>query len=196
VPRAGLSTPAVIAAAADLADEAGHDQLTMALLAQRLGVQTPSLYKHVQSLDDVRRRVAALAMTELGDAVRDAVAGRSGRDALAGLATAFRQFVTQHPGRYATTVGSRFAGPDDPLLAASGRLLNAIAAVLRGYDVRPEEMTHALRTLRSLLHGFTTLQVADAFQWAGDPDDTFAWMIDLVDRALRDPDRPASSRST
>jgi AcrR family transcriptional regulator len=175
----------VVAAAAGLADEVGLPNLTMGLLAERLGVRTPSLYKHVDGLDDVRNRIAVLAMTQLGDEVRGAIGGRSGRDALAAFATAFRAFVTRHPGRYAATIGARFTGPDDPLLAASTHLLDALAAVLHGYGVRAADTTHALRALRSLFHGFATLQAADGFQWTGDPDDTFAWMIDFVDRGLR-----------
>jgi AcrR family transcriptional regulator len=170
--------------AAGLADEVGYDNLTMVLLAARLGVRAPSLYKHVDGMTDLQHQVAVLAMTQLGDAVRDAVAGRSGRDALAAFATAFRRFVAGHPGRYSATIGAGFTGPDDPLLAASARVLDAIAAVLRGYGVPAEDVDHALRTLRSMFHGFATLQSADAFHWTGDPDDSFEWMIGFIDRGL------------
>jgi hypothetical protein len=36
-----------------------------------------------------------------------------------------------------------------------------------------------------MFHGFATLQAANAFQWSGDPDDTFEWMIEFVDGGLR-----------
>jgi AcrR family transcriptional regulator len=55
----------------------------MGLLAERLGVRTPSLYKHVASQADLAHRIAVLAMTELGDTLRDATQGRAGSDALA-----------------------------------------------------------------------------------------------------------------
>src|SRR5580704_6490748 len=100
MPRAGLSRPDVIAAAAELADEAGFQELTMGLLAQRLGIRTPSLYKHVTDLADLRHRIATQAMSELGEAVRDALQGRSGREALTALLTAFQAYVVAHPGRY------------------------------------------------------------------------------------------------
>jgi AcrR family transcriptional regulator len=176
----------VITAAAGLADEVGYQQLTMGLLAERLGIRTPSLYKHVNGLADLRHRIATLAMTELGDRLSDAIGGRSGRDALAAFATAFRDYVIRHPGRYTATIGAQVAGPDDPLLAASARVLATIAAVLRGYGVPTEQTDHALRTLRSMFHGFATLQAAHGFQWAADTDDSFQWLIDFVDRGLRD----------
>lgn len=58
MPRAGLSSLDVVAAAAELADEAGYTELAMGLVAQRLGIRTPSLYKHVDDLADLRHRVA------------------------------------------------------------------------------------------------------------------------------------------
>ncbi len=84
------------------------------------------------------------------------------------------------------------AGPDDPLATAGRRLLDAFTAVLRGYDVPEPDVDHALRALRSLCHGFATLQAADGFQWSADVDDSFEWLIAFADRGLRSyaPDGP------
>jgi AcrR family transcriptional regulator len=185
VPRAGLTTEDVVAAAAALADEVGYQELTMGLLGQRLGVRTPSLYKHVDDAADLQHRVATKATTELAETIRDAMQGRSGLDALTALVTATRSYVTAHPGRYAATIGAEFTGPDDPLLAASTRVIDSIAAVLRGYGISDSDMNHAIRTLRCTIHGFAVLQAADGFQWSGNPDDTFAWMTSFIDRSLR-----------
>ena len=193
MPRAGLSRGDVVAAAAELIDEIGYHELTMGLLAQRLGVRAPSLYKHVDGLADLQHRVATLATTELGDAVRDAMQGRAGRDALTALLTATRAYVTAHPGRYTATIGAEFTGPADPLLAASARVIDSIAAVLRGYGVGEAEMVHAIRTIRCTLHGFAALQASNGFQWSGDPDETFDWMIGFIDHGLRAIRTPAGS---
>lgn len=185
MPRGRLSTQDVVAAAAALADEAGYTELTMGHVAGRLGVRTPSLYKHVADVADLRHRVATLAMTELGEAIRDALQGRSGLDALTALLTATRAYVTAHPGRYAATIGAELTGQADPLLAASTRVIDSLAAVLRGYGINDAEMDHAIRTLRCTIHGFAVLQAARGFQWSADPDETFGWMIGFIDRGLR-----------
>jgi len=185
VPRVGLTSDDVVASAAGLADELGFQGVTMGLLADRLGVRTPSLYKHVVGLADVQHRLATLALTELGEVIRDAVQGKAGYDALAAMMTAIRGYVAAHPGRYTATVGAEFTGPGDPLLAASTRVIGSISAVLRGYGIGESEMNHAIRTIRSTMHGFAMLEASRGFQWDADPDESFEWMIRFIDRGLR-----------
>ena len=185
MPRAGLTGEDVVASAAGLADEIGFGAVTMGLLADRLGVRPPSLYKHVGGLADLQHRIATLAMTEFGEVIGDAVQGQAGFDALAAMLTAAREYVTAHPGRYTATTGAAFTGPDDPLLAAATRVINSIAAVLRGYGIRDDEMDHAIRAIRCTLHGFAMLEASSGFQWDADPEQSFDWMIRFIDRGLR-----------
>jgi AcrR family transcriptional regulator len=98
MPRAGLTAADVVQAAADIADERGYRQLTIGLVAARLGIRAPSVYKHVSGLAELQHQLATQAMSELGDAVAAAVAGRAYRDALAGLARACRDYVAANPG--------------------------------------------------------------------------------------------------
>lgn len=185
MPRVGLSTTEVVTAGAALADEIGFQAVTMQVLAERLGVKPPALYKHVGSLADLQHRIAVHGMTELGEAVRDALQGRSGLAALTALFTATRGYVETHPGQYTSTIGAEFDGPDDPLLIAGGRVLNSIAAVLRGYGIPESESDHAIRAMRCTIHGFAVLQAVNGFQWPNDPEESFAWMIRFVDAGLR-----------
>ncbi|RKS79945.1 AcrR family transcriptional regulator [Motilibacter peucedani] len=185
MPRAGLDPAAVVAAGAELADEIGFAALTMGALAEKVGVRTPSLYKHVASQDDLNRRIAALAMDEAAVAVGAAIQGRAGHDALRAAARALRDFVRTHPGRYAATLSLELTGPDDPLAVAAARSLEPFTAVLRGYDIAPSDTTHALRALRSIFHGFATIEAGGGFQWSTDTDESFEWLVDLVDRGLQ-----------
>ena len=184
MPRAGLDPGVVTEAAATLADEVGLAHLNMSLVAERLGVRGPSLYKHVEGLADLTHRIAVLAATELGEELRDAMQGRAGGDALAAAARTIRAYVRQHPGRYAATVGVRPTGPDDPLTVALERTLASFAAVLHGYRLEPADEIHALRMLRSVLHGFATLEASDGFRMDADVEASFTWMVGFVDRGL------------
>ena len=185
MPRARLTPASVTEAAAALVDEIGFDQLSMGLVAERLGIKTPSLYKHVAGQADLAHRIAVLAMTEFGDVIRDATQGRAGADALVAGAQAMRSYVREHPGRYAAGNAARPAGPDDPLIAAVDRVLASWAAMLRGYELDPDQEVHAMRMLRSSLHGFATLEAAGGFQIDANIDDSFAWMVTFIDHDFR-----------
>ncbi len=185
MPRAGLDPALVVAGAAGLADEIGLANVTMGLLGERLGVRAPSLYKHVDGQADLTRRIAVLALTEMGDALRDALKERDGRDALSAAARTIRAFTIEHPGRYAATLRIVADGPDDPLVAAGARVLEALSSVLAGYRINPADTTHALRMLRSMFHGFAVLEAAGGFQMNTDIEDSFEWLVDFVDQGMR-----------
>ncbi len=185
MPRAGLGPAAVTEAAAALADEIGFQHLSMGLLAERLGVRTPSLYKHVASQADLAHRIAVLAMHELADEIRDAIQGRAGSEALVAGAQAMRTYVLQHPGRYAAGNAAVIHGPDDPLTEASERVIASWAAMLHGYRLDAAQELHALRMLRSCLHGFAVLEAIGSFQIDTDTDDSFTWLLGFLDQGLR-----------
>ncbi len=184
MPRAGLNTSEVVSSAAELADETGIGSVSLAAVAGRLGVKAPALYKHVDGIDDLRRRIATLAMTELGDALRDALQGKSGGDAIGALFTVVQSYIAKYPGRYDATTGAEFQGQDDPLLVAATRVIGSIRAVLSGYGIGPGELDHAIRMLRCTTHGYAMLQAANGFQWSNDPDESVAWMIRFFDAGL------------
>ncbi|MDQ7807535.1 WHG domain-containing protein [Amycolatopsis sp. A133] len=195
MPRAGLDAASVTAAGAALVDEVGFSGLSMGLLAERLGVKTPSLYKHVANQADLTHRIAVLAMNEFADAIRDAIQGRSGREALVAGAHAMRRYVLDHPGRYAAGNVAGVHGPDDPLVPAVQRVLASWAAMLHGYRLNPDQEIHALRMLRSTLHGFATLEAGGGFRIDTEVDDSFTWMLGFIDHGLKaDRHDPLSAR--
>jgi AcrR family transcriptional regulator len=185
MPRAGLNTSEVVAAAAQLADQTGIGSVSLAAVAGRLGVKAPALYKHVKGIDDLRRGIATLAMTELGEVLRDALQGKSGADAIGAFFMVVQSYMAKHPGRYEATTGAEFRGQDDPLLIAATRVIGSIRAVLSGYGIRPAELDHAIRLLRCTIHGYAMLQAANGFQWSNDPDESVAWMIRFFDAGLK-----------
>ncbi|MEU9530774.1 MULTISPECIES: TetR-like C-terminal domain-containing protein [Streptomyces] len=161
--RAGLTTDRVVVAAADLADAAGFDKVTISALARGFGVKDASLYSHVKNLGDLRTRVALLAAEEFIDRIEAAVAGRAGKDALVAFADAYRTFALEHPGRYAAT---RYRV--DPAIVAESpayhRTLRTTSAMLRAYGLTEPDLTDAVRLLRSTFHGFTALEGDGGFE--------------------------------
>ena len=143
------------------------------------------LYKHVDSLADLAHRIAILAWTEFGDAIRDAT--RAGQAGTPSPRARKRCGPTSRstPARYAAANAAQPAGPDDPLIAATARVMAPGAAMLRGYQLDPSQEIHALRMLRSTIHGFTTLEVTGGFQIDADIDDSFTWTVNFIDHGLQ-----------
>jgi AcrR family transcriptional regulator len=192
VPRAGLSPAAVVDAAAALADAEGLEGLTLASIAASVGVRTPSLYNHVASLEDVRRRLALRGVSELGAAMRDAAVGRARDDALVAMAHAYRAYANRHPGRYAAT--QRAPAEDDPeLVAASDAAVEVLLAILRGYGLEGEDAIHAARGVRSALHGFVALETGGGFGLPVALDTSFERMVAALARGLSGSDRAGPS---
>jgi AcrR family transcriptional regulator len=184
MPRAGLSPQRVVAEAAAVADAVGLEQLTLAEVAQRLGVALPSLYKHVNGLADLRRELALLGMGELAATLGRAAMGRSGRDALAAVAEAYRAFATDRAGLYSATM--RAPSPDDVELAAvSQEALDVALAVMRSYDIEGADAVHAIRIFRSAMHGFVAQEASGAFGMIESVDESYRLLIDLLDLAFR-----------
>jgi AcrR family transcriptional regulator len=183
MPRAGLSTERVVTEAALVVDEGGFEQFTLAALAQRLGVALPSLYKHVGGVDDLRRELAVAGMRELGTRLGRAAMGRTGHDALAAVAHAYRQFATDRPGLYAAT--TRAPSPDDEEHTAVAQdALNVALAVMRSYGIEGHDAVHAIRIYRSALHGFVTQEAGGAFGMPESVDESFRRMIDVLHLGL------------
>ena len=185
MPRAGLSRDAVVRIALELVDgggATGFAELTLAKVAAAAGVATPSLYKHVGSLAELRREVAVTAIRELTVACATATVGRSGPDALRALAWSWRDYAHQHPGRYsALQVGP---DPDDPAAAehrdTAAEVVRLAAAVLRGFDLPDDRMVDAVRTVRSAIHGFVGLELDGGFRLPEDLDRSFDVLVDML----------------
>lgn len=184
--RAGLTTDRVVHAAAELADTEGLEAVTVSSLARTFGVRPASLYSHVESTAGIRVGVALLALGEMADAAAEALAGRSGGDALRAFAGAYRDYARRHPGRYAAT---RLPLDDGTAAASAGpRNAELIRAVLRGYGLTTHDETHAVRLIGSVLHGFTTLELAGGFSHSpvGSPavEDSWNRALDGLDALL------------
>ncbi len=164
-----------------LADEVGADRLTLAALAARLGVALPSLYKHVGGLEDLRRRIAVAATDELARVLGEAVAGRSGAEAVAALADAYRRYAREHPGGYALT---QVAPADEAHRAAAERAAQTVFAALRGYGLEGEDAIDATRALRAALHGWVLLEQGGGFALSRDPESSFRRMVQALDGVL------------
>ncbi|BEL03987.1 TetR-like C-terminal domain-containing protein [Actinoplanes sichuanensis] len=182
--RAHLSTAAVIAAAAELADRDGFDTLSLSALARGFGVQTASLYSHIRDRPALLELIHQLALAELADRIALAIGGRSGRDALAALADAHRDYARRYPGRW--TALQRPATEGTVRSEPAARVADLTLAMLRGYALPEAELVHATRLLAATINGFLALEANGSIAHRAPAVDT-SWQraLDVLDSAFR-----------
>jgi len=172
MPRAGLDKDAVIDAASAIADKDGFEAVTLARLAAVLGVRPPSLYKHVEGINGVRRALALRGLEEANARIQRATIGKARDEALHALAHAYWQFARERPGLYAASL--RAAKPGEKDVAAAGEaLLGTVLLVLAGYGIKGNDGLHAVRGFRAIIHGFVSLDAAGGFRLKLDLEESF-----------------------
>ncbi|MFI8850223.1 TetR/AcrR family transcriptional regulator [Streptomyces sp. 891-h] len=182
--RAGLSTERLTRAGAELADEVGFDQVTVSALARRFDVKVASLYSHLKNSQDLKTKIALLALEELADRASEALAGRAGKEALTAFANVYRDYAREHPGRYAAA--QTRLDPQTASLSAGVRHAQLTRALLRGYDLPENQQTHAVRLLGSVFHGYVSLEMGGGFSHsAPDTQETWSRVLDALDALLR-----------
>ncbi|GAA2492317.1 TetR/AcrR family transcriptional regulator [Winogradskya humida] len=186
MPKAGLNRDAVVDLALALVDEKGLDALSLAAVAERAGVASPSLYKHVGSLAVLRDLMSTRIMRRMTHAASAAALGLSRDDAVAALMREYRAFVLAHPGWYALLPLDPLHTPAESAEVAEAAMefLQVFISVLRGYGLDESQSIHAMRRLRAAVHGFAALQSGGGFGMAENIDTSYDQLIDMVIASL------------
>ncbi|WP_209123994.1 TetR/AcrR family transcriptional regulator [Alkalihalobacillus sp. BA299] len=182
-PRVGLDTETIVIIAAEMADAKGIEAVTLASLAKKLQVRSPSLYNHIASLEELKKKIAIYGLEQLFDKLAEAARDKTGDDAVRSLAIAYVAFVRAHPGLYETTLQAPDAN-DPELQYAGSKIVKLAVDVLSAYNLSKEASLHAVRGLRSILHGFASLEQKGGFGLPLDVNVSFTLLIDAFLRGL------------
>ena len=180
-PRANLTKDAVVQAAAELINVEGLEALSLGRLAKDLGIRTPSLYNHVDGLPGLMRELSILNARNLAEHLNEAAIGQSGPDAVRAIMGAMRAYIKEYPGLYLSTVRASGTQPEanPELEQEETRSIRVGMAVMDSFGLEGEETIHALRGLRSLVHGFATLEISGGFGMSLNLDESFSRLVDL-----------------
>jgi hypothetical protein len=194
--RKGVTTEAVVEAAAGLADADGLERLTLVQLAAALRIQPSSLFNHIAGLGELRRLLQLRGLREMTARVSRAAVGRAGEDAVLATAVAVRQFAREHPGLYAASLPAppQDAARDPELVAAGAEFVGIFFDAMRQYGYEGEEAVHVVRGLFSTVHGFIMLERAGTFGMPVDPDASFLWLVRRYIAALPGASPPPAPR--
>jgi AcrR family transcriptional regulator len=176
-PRIGLDLNTIISVASEIADTEGVDAVTLATLAKKLNIRPPSLYNHIDGLQGLRKSLTLYGIKELQHYLIRAAVGRSGDNAIRAMSEAYITFARKHPGLYEAT----FLTPDmqdSDIQHASNEVVDVVIQVLNHYDLDNETAIHATRGLRSILHGFASIEQKGGFAIELDINESFRFLID------------------
>ena len=171
-----LSRDSIVGAALTYLDREGWDSLTINALANQLGTKGPSLYNHVQSLDDLRRTVRMRVVDDIIGMLNTVGEGRTRDDAVVSMASAYRSYAHHHPGRYSAFTRMPRGGDDPEFTAATHAAAGPVIAVLASYGLDGENAFYAALEFWSALHGFVLLEMTGVM----DDIDTDAVFTDMV----------------
>jgi AcrR family transcriptional regulator len=171
-----LSRDAIVNAALTFLDRDGWDGLTINALATQLGTKGPSLYNHVDSLDDLRRTVRMRVVGDIIGMLNTVAEGRTRDDAVVTMASAYRSYAHHHPGRYSAFTRMPLGGDDPEYTAATRAAAGPVIEVLSSYGIDGENAFYSALEFWSALHGFVLLEMTGVM----DDIDTDAVFTDMV----------------
>jgi len=160
--RAGLDRNLIIEKAAVLANEVGLENITLKLIAEEFGIQTPSLYNHIKSLEEVKKGLMLYGWKQLEKELLLAVAGVSGYDAMRAMCYAFYEYATNNPGVFNAMLWyNKFQ--DEDTQNATKQLFVIYFKIMGTLNLSDETINHLIRTFRGFLEGFALLVNNGAF---------------------------------
>jgi AcrR family transcriptional regulator len=171
-----LSRDVIVNAALSFLDREGWDALTINALATHLGTKGPSLYNHVDSLEDLRRTVRMHVIDDILQMLNTVGQGRTRDDAVMVMASAYRSYAHHHPGRYSAFTRTPLGGDDPEFTAASHAAAAPVIEVLASYGLAGEDAYYASLEFWAALHGFVLLEMTGVM----DEVDTDAVFSDMV----------------
>jgi AcrR family transcriptional regulator len=181
--RRRLDRVQVLEAARVLSDLSGVSALSITALADKLHIQPPSVYAHFAGLPELRRELALWAYRSITAQMNQAAVGLAGTDALLALGHAYLEFIRSSPGLYSAIIPA----PDvkDVELWTAGRVwLAPFERVLATLGLTDEDSVHALRGLRSIVHGFGMLETEGSLLAPVDRDISFRRMLETFVEGL------------
>lgn len=140
-----------------MADESGVSAITLKALAAKLGVKSPSLYKHINGLDELNKELMLYGWRMFEAEVLKAAVGKAKDDAILAICYTYRSFAAKHKGLFESMQWYNMYLSEEHIKATEGTV-DILFQVLDAYHLSNEQKVHVVRTLRGFLQGFLTIE--------------------------------------
>ncbi|NHM31598.1 TetR/AcrR family transcriptional regulator [Neobacillus terrae] len=175
-PKHSLDLTTILKEAANIADEYSYLEVTLATLAKKLGIRPPSLYNHFNGLADLREKLAVYGIERLYEELEEHTIGDPGENRILNVSKAYISFARKHPGLYEATLSA--PNPEnDEVQRAGSKIVELAVSMLQIYGLEGDTSLHAVRGLRSILHGFSMLEQKGGFGLALNTDKSLELII-------------------
>ena len=177
--RAGLDKNMVIEKAAQMANEMGLENISLKVIAEEFGVQTPSLYNHIKSLDDLRKQIMLYGWRQLENRLLMSVVGVSGYDALRRMCNAFYEYAISNPGVFNAMLWYN-QYRDEESKSATRQLFEILFTIMKPLKISEEKIHHIIRTFRGFLEGYALLVNNGAFGNPASIKESFELSVEII----------------
>lgn len=170
----------VIQTASEIADREGLSGVSLKAVAAALQIRTPSLYNHIDSLDELLRDVGHAGMKEMNNRMTQAAIGVSGDTAIRSIASAYFRYMIAHPGVYETIQWVSWHSNDQTKDYLS-EYYALIEKLVDSYKVTTSDYNPIIHLLMGFLHGYTSQQLGRALIH---PESAITDMLSALDIVL------------
>jgi AcrR family transcriptional regulator len=176
----------IIAAAIACIAAEGESALGVNRVARQLGITPPSIYKHVESGDALRRCVALEIWRQFLAECCQSIEGMDDTtELLRTVAHTARNFARSQPSLYKVMT----AMPLQPTEPDCAPIVHSIMAfyqrVLQPYHFTDRETIHAMRILNAAFYGFVSTEQAGLLTLEQSTQESYDVMIDVLIKAIK-----------
>lgn len=153
----------VIDTASQIADERGLHNVSLKIIAEKLNIKTPSLYNHIENLDNLLLEVAHKGMRTMNERMERAAIGRAGDVAVKAVGIEYLNYMIEHPGIYETIQWATWNGTTETA-SIFEHYTNLLRTLILSCQLQEDYAEEIIKILTGILHGYTTLQLRYAFE--------------------------------
>lgn len=151
----------ILEATLSLADKNGLSGVSLKSVAKYLNIKTPSLYNHIESLEDLLFSAASCGMKEMNSLLKECAVGISGEQAVLAVAQQYLSYLTIHPGIY-ETIQWAFWQNNTEIQQIFQNYRQLLQKLIVSCGFKTEQAEQNADILSGFLHGFCTQQLGNA----------------------------------
>ena len=172
----------IVQAARHLVESEGRDGFSMNDVAASVGIRAPSLYGRFKDRASLLGAVEIQVCAELADLLGSSIIANDPVATLMAQSQAVRRFAKRNPNSYSLLFDIRSVPTEEGASARAAGLVPVRASLAA--LVGEEHALAAARVLVPFLHGFISMELANAFRLGGGLDAAFEKGVSTILRGL------------